>query len=156
MLSRKRRELLSSPFLNARPGPRYNAGNVGGMGSQRREESMAVSITVHLFGKPAWELNKEGEAVEPDELRALGEDLRARLRAAADAIERLTAKGWEATLMLYDVDLSHPYVDTEADARARVEDLGLDPEEFSYMEFEDEEGEEEWDEAAGEDEREED
>ena len=41
-------------------------------------------------------------------------------------------------LTLYDVTLTHPYIDTEADARSRIEDLGLDPEEFSYLEFEDE------------------
>jgi len=106
---------------------------------------MAVSVSLHLFGKPAWELDREGEEVDANELRALGESLRQRLHAAADAVERLTAKGWEAQLTLYDISLGHPYIDTEADARARIEDLGLDPEEFSFMEYEDEEwGEEEF------------
>ncbi len=112
---------------------------------------MAVSILLHLFGKPAWELDREGEEVEPGELRALADDLHARLRAAADALERLTAKGWEATLTLYDVDLGHPYIRTEADARNHVADLGLDPDAFSYLEYDDEEDEEEWDEAGEED-----
>ena len=110
---------------------------------------MAVSIMLHLFGKPAWELNREGEAVEASELRQLGGELHARLEAAADALERLTDKGWEAMLTLYDVTFCHPYIYTEADAREKIADLGLDPENFSYLEYEDEEGEDEEEEDFG-------
>src|SRR5438067_10861441 len=101
---------------------------------------MAVSIMLHLFGKPAWELNREGEAVEASELRALGRELHARLEAAADALERLSDKGWEPMLTLYDVTLYHPYIYTEADAREKIADLGLDPEDFSYLEYDEDEG----------------
>jgi hypothetical protein len=108
-----------------------------------KEDVVPVTMMLHLFGKPAWELNKEGEEIVPDDLRALAESLHLRLLAAADAIEKLTGKGWEASLTLYDITLSHPYIDTEADARDQVEGLGLDPEDFSYMEFEDEDWDEE-------------
>ena len=104
---------------------------------------MAVSIMLHLFGKPAWELNREGEAVEAAELRQLASELHDRLEAAADALERLTGKGWESMLTLYDVTFCHPYIYTEADAREKIADLGLDPDNFSYLESDEEEGEDE-------------
>ena len=112
---------------------------------------MAVSIMLHLFGKPAWELNREGESIEASELRALANELHDRLEAAADALDRLSAKGWEPVLTLYDVTLSHPYIYTEADAREKIADLGLDPEDFSYLEYEDEEWNEEAEEEGFED-----
>jgi hypothetical protein len=102
---------------------------------------MSVTISLWLFGKPAHELNAEGEAVEPDQIRALAEELHGRLSAVAGALEKLTAAGWEGSVALYDIHLSHRYINTEADARAKVEDLGLDPELFSYLEWEDEEEE---------------
>src|SRR5262249_30708294 len=104
---------------------------------------MPVTVSLYLFGKPAVELDKEGESIEAADVRALAEGLHARLTAAADAIDKLGANGWEATMALYDVMLSHPYIDSEADARGRIEDLGLNPDDFFYMEFEDEEGFEE-------------
>jgi hypothetical protein len=102
---------------------------------------MSVTISLWLFGKPAHELNAEGEAVEPAQIRALAQDIHDRLDTVADALEKLTAAGWDGSVALYDIHLSHPYIDTEADARTKVEDLGLDPELFSYMEWEDEEEE---------------
>jgi hypothetical protein len=96
-----------------------------------------------LFSKPAHELDREGEEVEPNEVRALADHLQQRLRETADALEKLTTHGWEATMMLYDICLSHPYINTEAEARGRIEDMGLNPDDFCFMEFDDEE---EWDE----------
>jgi hypothetical protein len=104
---------------------------------------MAVHISLFLFSKPAHELDKEGEEITGADVRALGEELHLRLQKTAEAIDKLTSHGWEATMMLYDVGLSHPYINTEAEARDRIADMGLDPEYFCFMEFEDEE---EWDE----------
>jgi hypothetical protein len=104
---------------------------------------MAVHVSLFLFSKPAHELDKEGEEITGADVRALAEEMHQRLLKTAEAIEKLTAHGWEATMMLYDVALSHPYINTEAEARDRIADLGLDPEHFCFMEFEDEE---EWDE----------
>ncbi|MBI1914393.1 MAG: WD40 repeat domain-containing protein [Planctomycetes bacterium] len=86
--------------------------------------------------------DKQGTRLEAAELRQLASELHDRLEAAADALERLTDKGWESMLTLYDVTFCHPYIYTEADAREKIADLGLDPEDFSYLEYEDEEGEE--------------
>src|SRR5262245_22566695 len=103
---------------------------------------MGVHISLFLFSKPAHELDREGEEIEPAEVRALAQELHHRLMETADYLEKLTAHGWEASMMLYDVCLSHPYITTEAEARGRIEDMGLNPDHFCFMEFDDEE---EWD-----------
>lgn len=99
---------------------------------------MSVTLTMHLFGKPGWELN-EGEQVTPQQLRALAEDLHGRLTEAADALEKLTAAGWDAQMTLYDVFLSHPYISTAAQAEEKLLDLGIDPKLVAIDELEDEE-----------------
>jgi hypothetical protein len=111
---------------------------------------MTVHVSLFLFGKPAQELDKEGEEIEAGHVRALAGELNERLLKAADAIDRLTAHGWDATMMLYDVTLTHPYIHTEVEARGRFEDLGLNADEFCFMELEDEDDfEEEEDELEG-------
>ena len=110
---------------------------------------MPISMLLHLFFKPGIELNKEGEPIEPSDLRALADDLHLRLRNAAEAVETLTGKGWDAEMALYDVILSHPYINSEEDARERIEDLGLDPNQFCYLECEDEEWDEDEEERLG-------
>ncbi|HXG12958.1 MAG TPA: hypothetical protein VNK04_24585 [Gemmataceae bacterium] len=100
-----------------------------------------VTISLFLFGKPGQELNEGGE-VTPDELRALGKDLRARLEETADLLEKLTAAGWEAQMGLYDVMLSHPYLRTASEAEAKLLDLGIDPEKVCLDEWPDEDEEE--------------
>jgi hypothetical protein len=104
---------------------------------------MPISIMMHLFSKPAIELGKEGEPIDAADVRLLADELHSRLRSAADAMDCLTGKGWDAQMALYDVILSHPYIDSEADARDRIEDLGLNPDDFCYLECEDEEWEDE-------------
>jgi len=104
-----------------------------------RRTAMPVTISIYLFGKPAQELDNEGEAIEAAPIRQLGEQLHLRLNTIADALDKLTGAGWEASMGLYDVLLSHPYIDSEADARGRIEDLELDPDNFDFLEWEDEE-----------------
>ncbi len=99
---------------------------------------MAVTLMLHLFGKPGWELN-EGEEITPQELRDLADDLHARLKDAALTVEKLTGAGWSAQLTLYDVILSNPYVETTAHAEERLLALGIDPEKVAIDEWEDEE-----------------
>jgi hypothetical protein len=98
---------------------------------------MSVMLTLPLFGKPGHEL-EEGSEVTGQQLRDLGQDLAARLAEAADLVDQLTGAGWEAQLTLYDVMLSHPYVETEAEARSRLDALGIDPDRIHIDEFDDE------------------
>ena len=97
-----------------------------------------------LFGKPGQELD-EGEEVTAEQLRGLAQSLQERLRETADIVEKLTGAGWEAQMGLYDIFLSHPYIDTAAQAEEKIRDLGIDPERVTIDEWEDEE-EEDWDE----------
>jgi hypothetical protein len=113
--------------------------------------TVSVSVTLWLFGKPGHELN-EGEDVHADAIRALAQSMKERLEQAADIVEKLTGAGWEAQMGLYDVMLYNPYVRTEADVRTRLDDLGIDPDEVSILEFEGDEDEEEFDELEGEEE----
>jgi hypothetical protein len=112
---------------------------------------MAVTLMLYLFGKPGVELHEGGE-VTPKELRDLADDLHARLAEAAEIVEKLTGAGWEAEMTLYDVMMSHPYVESAVQAEAILHDLGIEPgkvyvdeweEEGEYLEEEEEGGEEE-------------
>lgn len=99
---------------------------------------MSVSVMLYLFGKPGQELDEGGE-VTAAQLRDLGTELNARLQNAADIVGKLTETGWEAEMGLYDIYLHHPYVRTEQEARMRLDELGIDPEQVFIDEFEDEE-----------------
>ena len=99
---------------------------------------MAVSLTLFLFGKPGQEL-PEGEEVTAQDLRTVGQSLKARLDEAADMVEKLTGAGWEVQMGLYDVFFSHPYIQTATQAEAKLQDLGIDPDHISIDEWEDEE-----------------
>jgi hypothetical protein len=99
---------------------------------------MSVAVMLHLFGKPGQEL-EEGGAVTAEDLRQLAQDLNLRLQAAAEVVDKLTGAGWEAEMGLYDIFLSHPFLGTEAEARAQLDGLGIDPDQVHIDEFEDEE-----------------
>jgi hypothetical protein len=88
---------------------------------------MAVSVVLYLFGKLEEELG-EGGVVTPQRLRALGDELRRRLRAAADVVGRLTWAGWEAEVGPYDLLLTRPGVTGATQAARLLRDLGVDPE----------------------------
>jgi hypothetical protein len=87
---------------------------------------MCVSIQLHLFGKPAVYLD-EGRPVASQQLRELGQDLKARLDVAADTLQKLQADGWQATMCLYDVELVNPSAKTAKEAEERLKALAIDP-----------------------------
>ncbi len=55
---------------------------------------------IRLFGKPEWEL---GDACTPKDLKSKGDELKERLYAIADVVQKLTANGWECQMALYDL-----------------------------------------------------
>jgi hypothetical protein len=99
---------------------------------------MSVTIMVSLFGKPGQELD-EGAPVTAEELRGLGRRLHERLDEAASIVEKLCGAGWESQMSLYDIILSHPYLNTTAEVEAKLEELGIDPQQVFIEEWEDEE-----------------
>jgi hypothetical protein len=102
---------------------------------------MSVSLLLYLYGKPGQELDEGGE-VTPEQLRALGKDLHARLEQAADIVEKLGNAGWEIQMGLYDVCMIHPYLNTAAAVEEKLRDLGIDPEHVCIDEWPDEDEEE--------------
>lgn len=66
-----------------------------------------VELILHLFGKPAWELEElEGNRLGEDfseKLKALGDELKERLYSLADVHSVLVKNGWEARGGLYDI-----------------------------------------------------
>jgi hypothetical protein len=103
---------------------------------------MAVFGTLFLFTKPG-EMLHEGAAVTPDELSILGDTLRGRLHEAAAIVENLAGAGWEAQMLLYQVELSHQSLATAAQVRQQLQQLGIDPERLHIEEEEEEKGLEE-------------
>ena len=99
---------------------------------------MAVLLMHFLFGKPGQELD-EGTEVTADQIRALAQNLNARLQATADMVEKLTKTGWEVQMALYDLIMTHPYVTTETEARSRLDELGIDPDLVHIEELDEEE-----------------
>lgn len=61
-----------------------------------------AEISIHLFGKPEWEL---GDACAPKDIQSKGNELKTRLYEIADAVQKLTANGWDCQMALYDLIL---------------------------------------------------
>ena len=89
---------------------------------------MGVMLSIHLFGKPAWEIdNFEGcelDAEFSNVLRALGDNLRSRLYEIARVHELLVRNGWTAYGTLYDIDYYKDVSIEEAEKELRS--MGLD------------------------------
>ena len=87
-----------------------------------------VELSLHLFGKPAWELNDfEGNELGEDfseKLKALGDELRERLYNLAKIHSILLKNGWTAYGGLYDITY---YKDISLEeAKKELKDLGLE------------------------------
>lgn len=94
---------------------------------------MGVTVTLPLFGNPGQEL-EEGSAVKGQQLRELAAQLQERLAQAADKLDKLAGTGWSTQLAMYDVILFHPHVHTREEVVARVQALGIDPEQLMIVE----------------------
>jgi hypothetical protein len=102
---------------------------------------MSVTVTLFLYSKPGQELN-EGGPVTAEELRELGKTLHVRLDEAATIVEKLVGAGWDSQMGLYDVFLSHPYLNNTADVEEKLQDLGINPESVFIDEMDDEDEQE--------------
>ena len=102
-----------------------------------------VTVSVFLFGKPAWEIEGlEGEPVNLELLDAVascGQELGKRLARAAEVGRKLVVKGWEGYGLLYDMEFYKAL--TLKDAEDELKSLGIEPDEVSIRdESDDEEG----------------
>jgi hypothetical protein len=94
---------------------------------------MAVNVCLTLFGSPGQEL-EEGTDVTAAKLRALAADLNERLLKAAEIVDKLSAAGWSAQAGMYDIIFLNDDIQTRDDARRRLQELGIDPEELMIVE----------------------
>lgn len=101
-----------------------------------------ATITVYLFGKPAWEIeNLEGELTPLvlKQINELGPELAQRLEVAGNNISKLINNGWSGYGGLYDVMLSKD-VSVE-EATKELETLGIDSDTVNIEEDTDDEEE---------------
>src|SRR6266545_4478352 len=90
-----------------------------------------VRCTVHLYLPPGWELG-EGALVEPDAVRALGEEVGTRCRRAAELLASLAGRGWSCQMARYQV-----VAEKDCDRATAMLDFlrgGLDPVELQLEE----------------------
>jgi hypothetical protein len=101
-----------------------------------------VTISIFLFGKPAWEIDRlEGSPVDPqllDEIASCGQALSRRLERAAELGKKLVDRGWEGIGLLYELEFYKGVSLRDAEEELRA--LGVEPDEVSIRaEFEDSE-----------------
>ncbi len=99
-----------------------------------------VTISVFLFGKPAWEIDRlEGSPVDLellDEIAACGQELSRRLARAAELGRKLVERGWEGVGLLYDLEFYKGI--SLRDAEEEMKAIGVEPDEVSIREESDE------------------
>ena len=95
-----------------------------------------VTVSVFLFGKPAWETEGlEGSFVDLELLNAIascGRELDKRLTIAAELGKRLIASGWEGYGLVYDIEFFKATTLRKAEEELKV--LGIAPEDVSMRE----------------------
>ena len=105
-------------------------------------EKPLVTVSVFLFGKPAWEIEGlEGFPVDLELLSAIascGQELSRRLTRVAELGKKLVLKGWEGYGLLYDVEFYKAV--TLRDAEEELKGLGIEPDEVSIREETEDEG----------------
>jgi len=107
-----------------------------------------VTVSIFLFGKPAWEIEGlEGSPVDFELLGAIascGQELDRRLTRAAELGKKLVVKGWEGYGLLYDVEFYKTA--SLKDAEEELKALGIEPDEVSIREEKDGPGSEPYEE----------
>ena len=95
-----------------------------------------VIVSVFLFGKPAWEIERlEGSDIDVellDEVASCGQELDKRLARAAQMGKQLLARGWSGSGGLYDIDF-HKATSLKA-AEEELRALGIESDEISIRE----------------------
>jgi len=98
-------------------------------------------VSIHLFLKPSWEMDIEGvDHIDPEILRRKGDQLRERLHAAAEIVDKLQSNGWpmmSGSGAIYDLEFVWE-ADRES-AEKRLIELGIEPGDVGIEEVE------EWD-----------
>ena len=95
-------------------------------------------VSIHLFLKPSWEMDIEDiDYIDPEILRRKGDELRERLHAAAEIVDKLQSDGWPRIsehAAIYDLEFV--WGGGSESAERRLVELGIDPDEVSVEEVE--------------------
>jgi len=98
-------------------------------------------VSIHLFLKPSWEMDIEGvDYIDPKILRRKGDELRERLHAAAEVVDKLQSNGWlmmSGSGVIYDLEFV--WEGDRKSAEKRLIELGIAPDDVGIEEVE------EWD-----------
>jgi len=104
--------------------------------SEPGRDKPLVTVSVFLFGKPAWEIEgMEGSPVDLELLSAIascGQELNRRLTRAAELGRKLVVRGWEGYGLLYDLEFYKTLSLKEAEEEMKA--LGIEPDEVSIRE----------------------
>lgn len=98
-----------------------------------------INLSLHLYGKPEWELPGEDEAIDGDLLKAHGDDLREHLHKVADIVEKLKKNGWDYELALYSLEFFKESIATKAEAKKELKRLKINLKQVNLEELEEEE-----------------
>jgi len=102
--------------------------------------SKKVMIEILLFLKPQDEFS-EKDLADPAKFRRGVVDLCKHLTVVADAVEKLHKAGWSIGLGVYELSCYPDKDYTEAEAKKRLRQLGINPSLASFEEIEYEEDE---------------
>jgi hypothetical protein len=104
--------------------------------SQPGQGEALVTVSVFLFGKPAWEIDGlEGATVDLEllsEVASCGQELGRRLTKVAEVGKKLLGNGWKGHGLLYDLDFYKAISLKEAEAELKT--LSIEPGEVSIRE----------------------
>ena len=95
-------------------------------------------VSIHLFLKPSWEMDIEGiDYINPEILRRKGDELRERLHATAEIVDKLQSDGWPRVSGYAAIyDLEFVWGGDSESAERRLIELGIDPDEVGIQEVE--------------------
>jgi hypothetical protein len=104
--------------------------------SEPSQEKSLVIVSVFLFGKPAWEIDRlEGSPVDLEllgKVASCGHELSRRLARAAEVGKRLLDGGWKGNGLVYDIEFYKAV--SMRDAEDELKALGIEPGEVSVRE----------------------
>lgn len=89
-----------------------------------------ATANMYLFGKPEWEFGNE--KINSKTIKSKGDELKARLYAIADILQKLSDNGWDYELGLYDIMLTKNISKTAAEKE--LTKLGIKQEVFELEE----------------------
>ena len=75
-----------------------------------------ATVSIFLFGKPAWELPEKYKKEElPEILKGIGNNIKERMDEVSSAIQLLMDNGWKIEMLLYDIEAYKDISDKKAE-----------------------------------------